>query len=89
MTYFQVVANNVTVVQFSDLGMAAYPVEPNGSLRWRAHTSLSHMCQAVWATLGHPLSEDLTLALLLSAASAGVPVSTPTQTNDAAIRNQV
>ena len=85
----QITANNVTVIQLSSLCLGAADMDTSQALNLHPGTLLPDLCDALQSSLSHPLSEDLALALLLSAASAGVPVAMPTQTNDATVRNQV
>ena len=85
----QVTANNVTVTQLSSLHLGVADMGTSQILNLHPRTLLPDLCDALQSILSHPLSEDLALALLLSAASAGAPVAMPTQTNDATVRNQV
>jgi len=80
----QVMASSLSVVQLSS-------VEPALGLppQWNRDTLLDALCKSLEACLTYPMSHDLMLALLLSAVSAGVPVTAPTQTSDTAARNQV
>ena len=50
---------------------------------------LTALCDALQACLNCPLPQDIALALLLSAATAGVSATAPSQTNATAARNQV
>ncbi len=80
----QVMASSLSVVQLSS-------VDPALDLptHWNRDRLLDALCNSLEARLTHPMSHELMLALLLSAVSAGVPVTAPTQTSDTAARNQV
>ncbi len=80
----QVTANNVSVIQLSGLQPVLCPVN-----QLRHDRLLTGLCDRLEACLNYALPQDLMLALLLSAASVGVPTTGPTQSSDAAVRNQV
>ena len=80
----QVMASSLSVVQLSSVEPALGP-----PTQWNRNTLLDTLCNSLEACLTYPMSHELTLALLLSAVSAGVPVTAPTQTSDTAARNQV
>ena len=80
----QVAANNLSLVQLCNLEPRLWV-----PTRWSQDRLLSSLCDSLQLCLTYPLPQDLMLALLLSAVSAGVPTTAPTQTNAAATRNQV
>lgn len=83
----QVTANNISVVRLSGLDAPSSqsdPLLPKGG-----HRQLSALCNALQACLSCPLPQDLILALLLSAVTAGVPAIPSSQANDTAARSQV
>lgn len=80
----QVMASSLSVVQLSSVKPA-----PGPPTQWSRDRLLDVLCDSLEGCLTYPMSHDLMLALLLSAVSAGVPVTAPTQTSDTAARNQV
>ncbi len=80
----QVMASSLSAVQLSSVEPALSP-----PTQWTHDRLLDALCNSLEACLTNPMSHDLMLALLLSAVSAGVPVTAPTQTSDTAARNQV
>lgn len=80
----QVAANNLSIVQPCSLEPDLWPHTP-----WTHDRLLSGMCDSLELCLTYPLPQDMMLALLLSAVSAGMTTTAPTQTNAAAVRNQV
>ncbi|DBA93225.1 TPA: hypothetical protein ACH3X2_003521 [Trebouxia sp. C0005] len=80
----QVMASSLSLVQLSS-------VEPVLGLptHWNRDRLLNALCNSLEACLTYPMSHDLMLTLLLSAVSAGVPVTPPTQTSGTTARNQV
>ncbi len=80
----QVMASSLSVVQLSIVEPDLHPPP-----QWNQDRLLDALCDRLEACLTYPMSHDLMLALLLSAVSAGVPVTAPTQTSDTAARNQV
>ncbi|DBA91718.1 TPA: hypothetical protein ACH3X1_003314 [Trebouxia sp. C0004] len=80
----QVMASSLSVVQLGGIESAlSLPTQ------WSHDRLLDALCNSLEACLTYPMSHDLMLALFLSAVSAGVPVTAPTQTSDTAARNQV
>lgn len=77
-------ANNVSRMHLSWLDPSLDPPQSNGN-----HRQLTALCDALQVCLCCPLPQDTILALLLSAATAGVPATEPSQTNATAARNQV
>ena len=77
-------ASSLSLVQLSS-------VEPVLGLptHWNRDRLLNALCNSLEACLTYPMSHDLMLTLLLSAVSAGVPVTPPTQTSGTTARNQV
>lgn len=83
----QVTANNLSVVHQSKLEPFACSA---GSAIPQGNTGqLTALCDALQTCLTCPLPQVIVLGLLLSAVTAGVPATAPSQTNDAAARNQV
>lgn len=87
LAFLQVTANNLSVVHPSKLQP---PASPSGSWLPKGNTGhLTALCDALHTCLTCPLPQDIMLGLLLSAVTAGVPATAPSQTNDTAARNQV
>ena len=87
LTFLQVTAINLSVVHQSRLEPSACPTGsfiPQSNAR-----QLTALCDALQTCLTCPLPQDIMLGLLLSAVTAGIPPTAPSQTNDTAARNQV
>ena len=87
----QVTANNIRKVHMRDLLLPprrALPLAPSQLLSGLCGL-LDQFLMANTSSAKYPLPQNLQLALLLSAATAGVPASHPTQGQSTATRNQV